>query len=57
MDILNQTHVVVESGGFYGKTAEGHFRVCFGAEPYARIEEAMDRLEAYFADRSVAKVG
>ena len=47
-DILEQTHVVVEAGTFYGANGEGHLRVCFGAEPIERVEEAMDRLEKYF---------
>ncbi len=50
-EILNQTHVVVEAGSFYGAAGEGHLRVCFGAEPYARINEAMDRLETFFTGR------
>ena len=33
---------------FTAPTVEGHLRVCFGAEPIERIEEAMDRLEKYF---------
>ena len=47
-ELLEQAHVVVEGGTFYGDTGEGHLRVCFGAEPIERIEEAMDRLEEYF---------
>ena len=47
-ELLEQAHVVVEEGTFYGDTGEGHLRVCFGAEPIERIEEAMDRLEEYF---------
>lgn len=46
--VLNRSHVVVESGTFYGPSGEGYLRVCFGAESYARIEEAMDRMESYF---------
>lgn len=48
-EILEQTRVVTEAGTFYGLAGEGHLRICFGAEPYEVIEEAMDRLEAYFA--------
>ena len=48
-ELLEQAHVVVEAGTFYGENGEGHLRVCFGAEPFERIEEAMDRLENYFA--------
>ena len=54
-EILEQAHVVVEAGTFYGANGEGHLRICFGAEPIQRIEEAMDRLEKYFVklDESV----
>ena len=47
-ELLEQAHVVVEAGTFYGENGEGHLRICFGAEPIERIEEAMDRLENYF---------
>lgn len=47
-EILEKTHVVVEAGTFYGESGEGHLRICFGAESYARINEAMDRLEDFF---------
>ena len=47
-EILDQAHVVVEAGTFYGANGEGHLRVCFGAEPIERIDEAMNRLEKYF---------
>jgi aspartate aminotransferase len=46
-EILDATHVVTEAGSFYGESGEGHLRLCFGAEPYERLEEAMDRLQAY----------
>ena len=49
-ELLEQAHVVVESGSFYGANGEGHLRICFGAEPIERIEEAMDRLEDYFVN-------
>jgi aspartate aminotransferase len=45
---LEETYVVTEAGSFYGQTGEGHLRMCFGAESYDRIEEAMNRLSAYF---------
>jgi len=48
-EILAETYVVTESGTFYGPAGEGHLRICFGAEPYEVIEEAMDRLQAYFS--------
>ena len=47
-ELLAQTHVVTEEGTFYGPEGEGHLRICFGAEPYEIIEQAMDRLQAYF---------
>ncbi|MEX2122845.1 MAG: pyridoxal phosphate-dependent aminotransferase [Woeseia sp.] len=47
-EILEATYVVTEAGTFYGQTGEGHLRLCFGAEPYDRIEEAMNRLNTYF---------
>jgi len=48
-EILAECLVVTEDGGFYGPAGEGHLRICFGAEPYEMIEQAMDRLQAYFA--------
>ena len=50
-EILHATHVVTEAGTFYGEAGEGHLRMCFGAEPYDRINEAMDRLQAFFRNR------
>jgi aspartate aminotransferase len=47
-EILAGAHVVTEAGDFYGAAGEGHLRICFGAESYERIDEAMDRLHAYF---------
>jgi len=47
-EILEQHYVVTEEGTFYGANGEGHLRICFGAENYEVIEEAMDRLQAYF---------
>lgn len=46
-ELLNEAHVVTESGAFYGPAGEGHLRICFGAESYERISEAMDRMGAY----------
>jgi len=48
-EILAQTYVVTEAGTFYGPAGEGYLRICFGAEPIDVIEEAMDRLDAYFS--------
>jgi aspartate aminotransferase len=49
-EILERCHVVTEAGTFYGAAGEGHLRVCFGAEPYDRIEAALDRMARYFAE-------
>ena len=48
-ELLHAAHVVVETGSFYGPAGEGHLRVCFGAEPYERIEEALTRMARYFS--------
>lgn len=48
-EILEQCHVVTEAGTFYGAAGEGRLRVCFGAESYERIEQALDRMARYFA--------
>ncbi|MEO0997847.1 MAG: aminotransferase class I/II-fold pyridoxal phosphate-dependent enzyme [Pseudomonadota bacterium] len=52
LDILEATGVVTEAGVFYGSAGEGHLRICFGAEPYERVAEAMDRLEQFFSNRT-----
>lgn len=44
MKILHAAHVAVESGSFYGGEGLGHLRICFGSEPYERLEEAMTRM-------------
>lgn len=46
--LLEEAHVVVEDGAFYGEAGEGHLRICFGSEPPERIAEAMDRMTAFF---------
>ena len=48
--LLKETSVCVEEGSFYGQAGAGHLRVCFGAEPYERIAEAMDRMHAFLRD-------
>ncbi|WP_404478188.1 pyridoxal phosphate-dependent aminotransferase [Novosphingobium sp. BL-52-GroH] len=45
--ILEEAHVVVEAGSFYGPAGEGFLRVCFGSESRERIEEAMVRLGTF----------
>jgi aspartate aminotransferase len=52
--ILRHAHVAVEAGSFYGSSGEGHLRVCFGSEPYDRLAEAMDRIEAFCTARAAA---
>lgn len=47
--LLQEAHVVVEAGTFYGAAGEGHLRVCFGAEPYDRIAEGLDRMARVLA--------
>jgi aspartate aminotransferase len=54
-EILEETYVVAEAGSFYGETGEGHLRMCFGAESYDRIEEAMNRLRTYFQKASTGR--
>ena len=54
-ELLTKAHVVTETGTFYGPAGEGHLRICFGAEPYERLEEAMDRLARYFSSRAPAR--
>ena len=49
--ILEEAHVVVEAGSFYGAAGEGHLRVCFGSESLERIEEGMNRLSRFFNNR------
>ena len=49
--LLKETRVVVEEGTFYGAEGAGHLRICFGAESYERLEEAMNRMHAFFAAR------
>lgn len=46
--ILQEAHVVVEAGSFYGAAGEGHLRICFGSESSERLEEGMKRLTAFF---------
>lgn len=49
--LLQEAHVVVEAGSFYGEAGEGRLRICFGSESTARIEEAMGRLSTWFNAR------
>jgi len=51
-EILEKTHVACEAGSFYGSCGEGHLRICFGAEPYERLETAMDRLTDFFSQKN-----
>jgi aspartate aminotransferase len=47
-ELLVEKNVVTEEGTFYGPAGEGHLRICFGAEPYEILEQAMDRMHEYF---------
>lgn len=55
-EILAETRVVAEAGSFYGAAGEGHLRICFGAETYERIDEAMNRLQEYFRSQKTTRV-
>jgi aspartate aminotransferase len=55
--ILESARVAVEAGSFYGSGGEGHLRLCFGSQPFERIEAAMDRLSRFFAILPVAQSG
>ena len=55
-EILAETRVVTEDGSFYGATGEGHLRICFGAESYDRIDEAMNRLHKYFESKKIHRI-
>lgn len=46
--ILEEAHVVVEAGSFYGPAGEGHLRICFGSESMERLEQGMKRLATFF---------
>jgi aspartate aminotransferase len=46
--LLEEAHVVVEDGSFYGTGGEGYLRLCFGSETKDRISEALDRIGAFF---------
>ncbi len=47
--LLNEARVVAEAGSFYGPQGEGFLRLCFGSASYEQIEQAMDRLQLFFA--------
>lgn len=47
--LVEEAHVATEAGSFYGSTGEGHLRICFGSEPYERLEVAMDRIADFVA--------
>ena len=51
-ELLKETHVATEAGTFYGASGEGHLRICFGSEPYDKLEEAMDRIEGYLKKKA-----
>jgi len=45
--LLQRAHVAVEAGSFYGGVGEGHLRLCVASEPYPRVAEGLDRIEAF----------
>lgn len=45
--LLSEARIVVEAGSFYGEAGEGRIRVCFGSQPYERLETAMDRMSGF----------
>lgn len=55
-EILAQTNVVTESGSFYGAAGEGHLRICFGAESFQRIDEALNRIQKYFESQQSKRI-
>ena len=55
-EILAATNVVTEAGSFYGPGGEGHLRICFGAESYERIDEAINRMQGYFESLKPARI-
>ena len=55
-EILAETNVVTEAGSFYGAAGEGHLRICFGAESYERIDEAINRLQSYFESLKTRRI-
>ena len=54
-EILERCHVVTEAGTFYGAAGEGRLRVCFGAEPYERIDAGARPHGALFRGRPMSK--
>ena len=51
--LLEAEGVVVEAGGFYGASADGHIRICFGSVTLEEIDEALQRIGRFVR----AKVG
>ena len=54
-ELLEEAGIVIEDGGFYGAAGEGHLRVCFGSEPYEVLDEALSRIEDFFARQELRK--
>jgi aspartate aminotransferase len=52
-ELLEKVHVVVESGTFYGPSGEGYLRICFGAEPFDRIDEGLNLIAHYFNEIAI----
>jgi aspartate aminotransferase len=49
LELLAETHVAVEAGTFYGAAGAGHLRICFGSEPFERIDTAMQRMSGFLS--------
>jgi aspartate aminotransferase len=54
--LLNDKHVAVEAGSFYGAAGKGHLRICFGSEPFERVEIAMNRIIDYIKGGALYRV-
>ena len=48
-DLLQQARVGVAPGHWYGAAGRGHVRLCYGAVPPGRLDEALVRLQGFLA--------
>ena len=53
-DILDRVHVVTIPGATFGRAGEGFLRLSYGASSVAQLNEAGERLRAYFRDPPAA---
>ncbi|MXO64947.1 pyridoxal phosphate-dependent aminotransferase [Altericroceibacterium endophyticum] len=53
--ILEEAHVVVEAGSFYGETGKDYLRICFGSEPLPRIQKAVTAMKAVFTNSAAER--